>query len=821
MEKAVSVILSNSLRSFDKEYTYLIDDELYVKIYLGCRVIVPFGFGNRNIEGFIVDIIDNYDLTKINYKLKKIKEVLFNLPSINKEFIWILKWMKIRYVCTYYEIIKCMIPPGSSVKTIKFIKLVNYDVKEYSNTDEKLIVEFLKENKNIVELEFLKSKLNINNIDNLIQNLINRNELEFTEDYKSKVKEKYQKYVWLKEDREKVLNDIENNNFKRIQHIKILELLMDVDIILQSDLLKYLGVSVSNVNTLKKNNYIEVEKLEVLRDPFENSAVEKSFHLILNEEQEFVYNEIVKDINKEKFCEGLLYGITGSGKTEVYLQLIQKVIDIDKTAILLVPEISLTPQIVNRFKSRFGDYVAVLHSGLSIGERYDQWKLIKDNKVKIVVGARSAIFAPLDNIGIIIIDEEHESSYKSDSAPRYHAKEVAKMRCKLNNAYLLSGSATPSMESYYSVSLDKIKLYKLTSRANKMSLPKVKLIDMRNELENGNRSMFSYELENEIMKNLENKQQTMLFINRRGYASFILCRECGYKIDCDYCNITMTYHLGDNRLICHYCGFTKRKPTVCPECNSKKIREFGVGTQRIVSELEKKFKNASLIRMDSDITGYKNSHQKILDKFVNEKIDILVGTQMIAKGHDFPNVTLVGVLAADSLLETGDFRSTERTFQLLTQVTGRAGRGEILGRAVIQGYNIDNYSIESAKNQNYLEFYEKEIKLREMMKYPPFKGIAIITLKGFNDDKVYNAISNINNLVNENINKGKNNTETNGPLRNPIARIKEKYRWRIILKYDNLNFIVRLLNFISDWYYKAYKKSDITLIIDINPYSML
>ena len=432
------------------------------------------------------------------------------------------------------------------------------------------------------------------------------------------------------------------------------------------------------VKTLEKNGYIEIVEKKVERNPLENKNLEKTENLKLTQEQQNTFDQITNKMEIKQYEEFLIHGVTGSGKTEIYLQLIGKALDQNKTAIVLVPEISLTPQMIDRFISRFNkEEIAVLHSKLSIGERYDEWNKIKAGNAKIVIGARSAIFAPLENIGVIIIDEEHDSSYKSEAVPKYDAKEIAKKIAKENNCPLVLGSATPDLNTYYKAKQGNIKLLELTKRANNSDLPTVQIVDLKTELANGNRSMLSIALHNAIEKNLEEKRQTILFLNRRGFSTFIMCRECGYTVKCKNCNISLTYHQYENKLKCHYCGYEQNVVTVCPECHSTKIRYFGTGTQRLEQEINKVFPNATTIRMDKDTVTKKNSHEDILNKFRDENIDILIGTQMIVKGHHFPNVTLVGVVAADSSLNIDDYRANERTFQILTQVAGRAGREKL------------------------------------------------------------------------------------------------------------------------------------------------
>ncbi len=556
----------------------------------------------------------------------------------------------------------------------------------------------------------------------------------------------------------------------------------------------------------------------------------------------------------------MLYGVTGSGKTEVYLQLIEKVLKIGKNAIVLVPEISLTPQMLDRFISRFGKSdIAILHSKLSIGERHDEWERIREKKARIVIGARSAIFAPIENIGIIIIDEEHDSSYKSETNPRYNAKEIAKILAKENKAPLLLGSATPDINTFYNATNEdeegntKIQLLTLTKRANQSSLPKkVEIIDLKQELANGNRSMLSMELYNSIEENIKQKRQTILFLNRRGYSTFIMCRNCGYTVKCPNCNISMTYHSYEKKLKCHYCSYeenlvticpechsdkiryfgtgtqkleqeiNKQFPnakklkchycsyeenlvTICPECHSDKIRYFGTGTQKLEQEINKQFPNASTIRMDIDTVTKKNSHEEILNKFKNENIDILIGTQMVVKGHHFPNVTLVGVIAADSSLNIDDYRANERTFQILTQVAGRAGREKLSGKVIIQTYNPDNFSIICAQKQNYEMFYETEIALRKQLKYPPFCDIILISFNGLNE---YN-IKNISNEMYKKLLEKLNQEEFKifRPMPSPIDKIQNRYRWRIIIKGNMTVEANKILNQTLKEIYTSCRKS--------------
>ena len=611
----------------------------------------------------------------------------------------------------------------------------------------------------------------------------------------SRVKDKTLNFVYLKKDIEEIEEDIENKIIKSEKQKRVLNFLIQNEGIQTTELEIITDTTNSVLKALEKKEYIEIIEEKVERNPFLNKDIKPTKKLKLTEEQQNAFNKIDETINNNENKEFLLYGVTGSGKTEIYLQLIEKIIQKNKTAIVLVPEISLTPQMVERFIARFGqEKIAVLHSKLSIGERYDQWNKIKNGECKIVIGARSAIFAPIQNLGLIIIDEEHDSSYKSETNPRYNAKELAGYMAKKNNIPLVLGSATPDISTYYKAENNKIEMLKLTKRANESNLPKVDVIDLREELANGNRSILSRKLYEEIEKNLKDKKQTILFLNRRGYSTFVMCRDCGYTVKCKNCNITMTYHIKTNKLKCHYCGHEEKNLTECPECHSKNIKYFGTGTQRLEEDINKIFPEATTIRMDIDTVTRKNSHEEILNKFKNDNIDILIGTQMVVKGHHFPNVTLVGVIAADSSLYIEDYRANERTFQILTQVAGRAGREKLPGRVIIQTYNPDNFAIECSKKQNYDEFYETEIELRKQLKYPPFCDIISIGLTDTDNNKIKNVSERLYNNISRTIKNEKMDFNIYKPLPCPIDKIKNKYRWRIILKGKLNNKIIDIIN---------------------------
>ena len=687
-----------------------------------------------------------------------------------------------------------------------------YEVKEIAKIEEKYL------NKEKIELAKWMAKRYFCNISDCLKLMLPPGS---TRKITNRVKEKSINFVTLKKDEDEIEFDIETGKLKSAKQIRILKFLIENGDALISDIEMFADGSRGIVNTLCKNGYTEIIEKKIERDPFEFKDIERTKKLVLTKEQENALNNVADSMDDMLFSEFLLYGVTGSGKTEVYLQLIEKALNEHKSSILLVPEISLTPQTVNRFIARFGkENIAVLHSKLSIGERYDEWNKINEGRAKIVIGARSAIFAPVKDLGIIIIDEEHDSSYKSEMTPKYDAKEVARFMCKEANIPLLLGSATPDIDTYYRAKNEEIMLLELRKRANKAELPEIEIIDLREELAKGNKSMISTRLYDEIQKNLEDKKQTILYLNRRGFSTFVMCRNCGYTVKCKNCNINLTYHSNTNKLKCHYCGYEEKLVTKCPSCESEQIRYFGTGTQKLEYEIKKLFPTASTIRMDIDTVSKKNSHEEILDKFRDENIDILIGTQMVVKGHHFPNVTLVGVIAADGSLNIDDFRANERTFQILTQVAGRAGRGKDKGRVIIQTYNPDNFSIECAKKQDYDLFYNAEISMRKQLKYPPFCDIILIGFTSINEAEVKKVANSIHEYL-----KNRVLTENLGiilykALPSPIDKIKNKYRWRILIKCKFGEEIIDLINNVMDKYQNL-KAKNTKITIDLNPNNML
>ncbi len=843
---AANVVITGASRAFDHEYTYLIPERLKDKVSVGSRIVIPFGRSNKAAEGFVFGICGDMAAADKKHSLKHIKDVPDNAPVLDSDMISLCRWMKERYICTYSDAVRTMLPPGTGMRSIRKAKIItgSPDGNPGTTVNCRRIIDFLRENGNECEIDRIKAELQLKNAAAAFRKLKETGLIEISETYTTGIREKTARTACLAIQAEEVAEALEQGRLKNIKHIKILELLLENGPASVQDIVRMAGISSGILDTLVKYGYIYFYDAEVIRDPVRYAPREDTQHLHLTGQQQHIMDSLHDSVTAGGFSEALIHGVTGSGKTEIYLRLIKHVTDMGKQAIVLVPEIALTPQMTDRFRSRFGERVAVIHSRMSIGERYDQWRLAREGRMIAAVGARSAIFAPFSNLGMVIIDEEHETSYKSEITPKYHAAEIARQRCKAAGAMLIYGSATPSVETYSRALSGDIRLFTMDKRPEGISMPDVSLVDMRKELESGNRSMFSRALTEGIEKNLQEGRQTILFLNRRGHSTFVLCRSCGHAIKCDSCNISMTYHSSGDRLICHYCGYTVKNPKTCPECGSRQIRHFGTGTQRVEEELKVQFPGCPVIRMDMDTTTGKYSHEDLLNDFRDQKAGILLGTQMVAKGHDFPNVTLVGVLAADSLLNVGDYRAAERTFQLITQVSGRAGRSTNAGKVIIQTYNTEAYSINAAVDNDYEGFYNKEILIRKELIYPPFTSISTVTISGANDKAAYDETSKWMKYLTETATEGINeNADTDisgisgpvnakilviGPSRAPVSKMKDLYRWRIVLKTPTAERAAQLLSVMTDEFYRknganagrgASQKTFLT--IDINPASLI
>nr|WP_300005792.1 primosomal protein N' [Tissierella sp.] len=818
--KYAKLIIDNNASKLDKLFTYILGEELVDAAQIGMRVIVPFGRGNKIVKGLIVDILDE---TKENYKFKKVIDVLDDKPIISNSLIQLGTWIKEEYISTYLEAFQPILPPGDYKKVNTFIELLTLDY-DSNLPQENKIIEYLNLNE-IVLLSELKKDINILNINKHIKDLEKLGVIETTIDIKTSIKKKKEK--WAKIDSELSFGDIEKLvGTRALKQLEVVRLLYDNKEMSFEEIMLTLGTSLSTIKSLEEKGVISIFEKVINREAVKKDIARYEKH-VLNAEQVVVFKEIMDNINNNgAYKEFLIHGITGSGKTEIYLQIVEEMIKNGKDTIILVPEISLTPQTIDRFVGRFGSNVAVIHSKLSQGERFDEWRKIKQGKVKIVVGARSAIFAPFKNLGMIIIDEEHESTYKSSQNPKYQTVEVARKRVELEGSSLVLGTATPSLETYYKALSGEIKLLELNKRANKLNLPEVISVDMREELKDGNKSIFSQTLYESMIDTLNKGKQIILFLNRRGFSSFISCRSCGYVVKCKSCEISMTYYKRVNRLRCHYCGETEEVPKLCPECGSKYIKHFGIGTEQIEEMVREFFPKSRIKRMDSDTTSKKGSYESILGEMKNGEIDILIGTQMISKGLDFENVSLVGIIAADTTLNLPDYRAPEKSFQLITQVSGRSGRGKEQGKVVLQTYNPDHYSIVHAQKQDYIGFYNSEIVLREEFLYPPFLNIMNILIYGKSklnvgklSKEIYNIIGrDIQNVYGEDYRK-----HIIGPNPAPIEKIKDNFRYQIILKLnDNHTDIFKtIVKRVCIYNEHKLNMNDIRISIDINPVNML
>ena len=793
------IIVDVPLMQTDQPYSYKIPEEFEGMLEVGMRVHVPFGKANRLIQGIVLGLESQSDADVADEDLKEIAEVLDFSPVLTEEQLWLAEELRKSVFSYKISILKAMLPGFLNSSYDKIL----YPLEGLSQEDRERLFGLQK------SLAF--SSLDIEKQAEMMR-LTRKGLLKL--EYQAVDQKKVKTQSWVEvhlEQLEKL--EISNRAKKKLELREYL--LVHPEIVPLADLLEH--YSREQVNFFVEHGAITIVQKEVQRSAAYFEGIESSQSLELNPEQKQACEAVVGAIGKEH-PPFLLQGITGSGKTEVYLQIIQGALDMGKTAIVLVPEISLTPQMTERFIARFGEKVAILHSGLSNGEKYDEWRKVERGAAQVVVGARSAIFAPLTNIGAIIIDEEHESSYKQDSNPRYHAREVALLRAQYNQAVLVLGSATPSLESRARASRGVYDFQLLSKRANPLAqIPQVEVVDFRDYIGQHEASNFTPVLLEAIQDRLDKGEQTVLMLNRRGYSSFVMCRECGTVDSCPNCDISLTLHMDTKTMNCHYCGFTKSIPQSCPNCASRSIRYYGTGTQKAYDELVQLFPQARILRMDVDTTRKKGSHEAILESFGQVQADILLGTQMIAKGLDFPNVTLVGVLNADTALNLPDFRSSERTFQLLTQVAGRAGRAEKAGQVFIQSYNPHHYAIEFAKQQDYEGFYAYEMGIRRQLGYPPYYFTVGLTLSHKDEEtavrKAYEVMDILRSGLSEKV-------QILGPTPKPIARTHNLYHYQILLKYRFEDKLQATLNQVLDWTQNRDNK-DLRLIIDNEPQNFM
>jgi primosomal protein N' (replication factor Y) len=811
----------------DRCFSYLLPEEFRGKAKAGMRALAPFGPGDREREGVIVELPEKPEVEG----LKEVMDVLDHEPFFSEDMLKLTKWIAAYYLSSWGEALKCATPAGINIISKRIVSICEMEDRDavlsaLSKTaprQAQILTTLGWEGE--MSIQKLKTRLDNQGLYSSLAALERKGLISVsTKISRPSVRPKTAHAVRLAESVPDIESQLEEMNRRSPKQAGVLRILLSREerLTLASHLAKLADTTTASIRALEKKGLVAFEEVEIFRDPLEGEIFDTTQHLELNSDQEAALREINRAVEEEKQEVFMLHGVTASGKTEVYMQAISRVLEKGKGAIVLVPEIALTPQTVFRFASRFGNRVTVLHSKMSKGERYDQWRRIKSGQVDIVVGARSAIFAPMANIGLIVIDEEHETSYKQDDTPRYHAREVAIKRAELLNAVVILGTATPSLESFYKASQKEYRLLNLPIRVDNVPMPPVEIVDMRVEFtQKRNRSIFSQSLHEAIEDRLARGEQTILFLNRRGFATFVLCRECGYVARCKNCDVSMTYHSNNKALICHHCNYRQPSPSLCPICNSNYIRHFGTGTQRIEEEARKAFPEASIDRMDADTTSRRGAHKRILDAFKNGEIDILIGTQMIAKGLDFPNVTLVGVISADIALNLPDFRAGERTFNLLTQVAGRAGRGKAAGEVVIQTYNPEHYSILAAQDHDYRSFYREEIVNRESLQYPPFTHAATILLRGKSESATSQAAKTLGSILDSFQEAGFPDVEILGPAPAPLARLKQYYRWHLLLKAVDPDHIRAVIKQAMEKPPPQVSRGDVRVTVDIDPMTVL
>ncbi len=810
MRRVASLAISDMISKNDKLFDYIIPESLYPLVSVGSFVMVGFGKSNRRTKAVVLAVYED-DSERV---LKQINAVIDNSVTLNAEFVKIIHYVKKRCFCSFYEAAKLVIPYGCNYNLSETViahpkeaaraqmSPLEEEIYSYLSSKEKAvsvkeIYDSFGDSARMV-LGTLKSKgyLSVDvtakrNIGDLTVNILSLaiDDFELARLLKLKTTGEKQAAVMI------FLRENGEMSAKEVCYMT--------------------GATSATVNSLIKKGIIETRIEEVYRLPHIEATEEKA-EIKLNADQQRVFDEIS---SQEGFFPFVLRGVTGSGKTHVYLKLCGKVISEDKTAIVLMPEIALTSQIITRFYKLFGRKIAILHSGLSIGEKTDEWKRLKNGEAKIAIGTRSAIFAPVENVGAIIIDEEQEHTYKSEMTPKYSARDVALLRAKFNNCPVIYASATPSVSTYSKAKGGNYRLLTMENRFNNDSLPEVTVVDMRKEVTSGNTGIISTPLFDEISKNLKRGEQTLLFLNRRGYNWFISCRLCGQTVTCPKCSISLTYHSENGRLMCHHCGYSTSNTESCPSCGEKSLKFFGTGTQRVVSELEVLFPEAKIMRLDADTTVKKNSHDEILSSFARHEADILVGTQMIAKGLDFPDVTLAAVLMADFSIYADDYKANEKTFAQITQVIGRAGRAEKSGRAIVQTFSPENRVLNLAITQDYEAFYNEEIELRKQLTYPPYCDVCQLTFESQIESAALNAAKE---TANECV-RLRNEKYLNlpliglGPSPARVLKINNSYKYKLLLKCrineEFYNFTEEVLNF----FYTNKQFKNVNISVEYNP----
>ena len=807
------VAVENTAYSFDMLFDYSVPDSLCYDLCAGMRVLVPFGTSSKKRVGIIfsVNTVEN-----IEKRLKKIDSILDDEPLFTYEMLKTANFVRERCFCTYFEACKMFLPLGFSM-SVSVLYAVNSEFNgEITDNKEKTIFDYLKDKNSYVKSETISKSCSLTKIDEILDIMVSKGMLLRNVDAQRRTGDATVKMVRLKAD----IDDL--NAFGKItaKQKEVIKVLTDVGMASVKEICYFTGFTSAVVSALESKGVVEVFDSEVYRSPYSDIDNPECTEIVLSQEQDSAFKGLLSLYNENTAKGALLYGVTGSGKTQVYLKLIDEALKDDKGIIVMIPEISLTPQLLSIFYERYGSKVAVLHSALSLGQRLDEWKRIKRGEAKIVVGTRSAVFAPFDKIGLIIVDEEQEHTYKSEMTPRYHAREVASYRIGCHNGLLLLASATPSIDTYTKAKNGSYSLFKLENRYGNAILPAVETIDTTYQsdmvLEN-----VSKKLADEIKTTIDDGKQCILLLNRRGYNTYVSCTECGTVATCPNCSISMTYHIKNGRLMCHYCGYSVPYTKKCSNCNNDTLKFVGAGTQKLEEELKLIVPDAKILRMDTDTTNSRYSYEENFNSFGKGEYDILVGTQMVAKGLNFENVTLVGVLSVDQMLFNDDYKSGERAFDLITQVVGRSGRGKSPGKAYIQTAFSDSEIICLAKEQDYDSFYDIEINMRKQMVYPPFCDICVI---GFSGEKDYSVNVSANEFLNA---LKKIHTEQYsdlkiivlGPVAPRVSKVGGKFRNRIIIKCrNNKRFREMISKLLKD---TDKSKNNISIYVDINPESLM
>lgn len=783
------IAVSAAIYAIDKPYDYRVPEGL--ALTPGIRVVVPFGQANKRSEGVVLALAQGDET-----KLKPVLEVLDAQPLLDEQMLHMAAFLRQRYFCTFYDAVKAILPAGVWFQERESYEILQEDWKDAISRQKaaQSVMQTLADLGGSAELSVLRKQFEEEALQKALRYLLKKKLIRCQTDRKRRVKDKTERIALLTASSEEALQYAASKKRSAPLQTAVLELLVTLGECAVKELCYYTGASGATLRRLEKLGYLTFIEEERLRLPM-IAITERKEPPILNAEQQCAFDALARQSRQKQAGVALLYGVTGSGKTSVYIRLIYDCISRGCSAILLVPEISLTPQLLALFAAHFGDSVAVMHSGLRITERYDAWKRIKSGAAKVVLGTRSAIFAPAQNLGLIIVDEEQEHTYKSENSPRYHAREVAIYRGSQNNALVLLGSATPSIETMYRAKNGMYSFYTLRNRYNRMALPPVEIVDMKQELKEGNPTAISEPLLLALRENCDKGQQSILFLNRRGTSRMVACVDCGHVPACPACTVNLTYHHANGRLMCHYCGHSEPMPERCPVCGGH-LKQIGFGTQRVEEQLHSLLPNSEVLRMDADTVSAVNTHEKLLRRFDEEKIPVLLGTQMVAKGLNFENVTLVGVLDADMSLYVGSYRAAETTFSMITQVIGRAGRGTTGGRALIQTMTPKNQVIELAARQDYDTFYQEELPLRQLRGCPPFRDLITVTFHGRVEEEVWQAAQRFAAILRVQLASEFYRAEQVnllGPAPAQVARINYNYRCRLTLSCQNTRSLRQLI----------------------------